>query len=120
MILSGFVRDIQYSRIDGCTYTAYEVTYHDGGSQITRTDRELGLKIEIDELRKPGETYFVERGVFHQSEVALGKSAITLVTLTNHMDIPPLVLGESEEGKYPYERTSYDSNVFWTEIEKCI
>jgi len=120
LVLSGQVRDLQYRTIPGSQSWIYSVNYFKGGSEIVRTSEAVELLSKTDEIRISGEQYKVPRGVFHQTEVPIDKSAVTLVVLTDHGVEAPMVLGAKQAEKYPYDRVPFDSNCFWNAIHEAL
>jgi hypothetical protein len=120
LVLAGSVYDSQYEVEQGSDYSVYEVRYFDGGSQITRTDRSVSIAKTTTRTRQSGEQYRVERGVFHQSLVPIGKSAVTMVALSEIGSDPPLVLGASGDMRYPYDRVPFDRGTFWAAIKAAL
>lgn len=119
-VLRGSVRDIRYKTIDGGQGVIYSVRYFNGGSEITQTEKEIGVVPIVDELRNSGDSYEVGLDVFHQSVVEKESSAVTLVALSQFVDSPPLVLGSSAEEKYPYDRKPYDKDAFWDQVSMAV
>jgi hypothetical protein len=117
LVLEGTIRDIQYTTTAGEDYSVYSVSYNDENSEIAKTDRKVSILHTNDISRSKGETYTVERGVFHQSQVDFGKSAITLVALSDFAKDAPLVLGKDmPEERFPYDRAPFDSETFWRAV----
>ena len=116
VILLGKVQDIQYKTTTGSEYSVYKVEYSNGNSEIIKTEESLSLIEEINKTRTTGEEYRVEKGVFHQSAVDYDESAITFVVLSEFTDNPPLVLGGSGELRYPYDRTPFNKELFWSAV----
>lgn len=119
-VLSGVVRDLQYGLVPGDQYVIYRVRYYGGDSEIVRTNKCTGIEVASDQLRKGGEQYWVEQGVFHQTQVPREKSAVTLVVLSDLKDEAPLVLGTPQEQRYPYERIAFDRQRFWRAVEEAV
>jgi hypothetical protein len=113
LVLAGSVEDLQYELEAGSQYSVYEVRYFEGDSEIVRTDRTVSIVKATAHVHLSGIQYRVERGVFHQSRVALEDSAVTLVALSENTSSPPLVLGATGERRYPYDRTRFDPDTFW-------
>lgn len=120
MVLAGSVEDIQYVTEDGSSDHIYEVRYSGKDSEIKKTSNRISLKENICNSRKAGEVYEVERGVFHQSYVGMGESAITLVALSNFSDVNPLVVGQEGSEFYPYERKSFSADHFWSKVRLAV
>lgn len=120
LVLSGSVEDIQYDPILGRDYSVYRVSYLNGNSEISNTGRKTGLSKRTSEVRTLGDQYRVERGVFHQSEVKLTESAVTFVALSEPSHEPPLVLGGNGDQKYPYDRTPFNKEIFWSAVRNAI
>lgn len=116
LILSGNVEDIQYDTIVGDEYSVYRVSYFNGNSEISNTDRKTSLSKRTSEVRTKGDQYRVECGVFHQSSVKFSESAVTFVALSELSNEPPLVLGGNGDHRYPYDRTPFDRKVFWSAV----
>lgn len=119
-IIHGIVRDIQYSVATPGDNTIYSVRYFKGGSEITKTQAKAKVNIVTEQERHAGQQYEVSAGVFHQSFVPTDISALTIVALTNLKDCAPLVLGSEGQQNYPYERTSFDKDIFWTNIKDAL
>ncbi|MGE8518262.1 MAG: hypothetical protein ACN6OM_16730 [Alcaligenes nematophilus] len=120
LILDGQLTDIQYEVEAGDEYNVYSVTYSNGNSEIFRTNAGLKIISKKSAIRSAGEQYRVERGIFHQSFVEFGKSTVTLVSLSEHSDEAPLVLGGAGLVSYPYDRTPFDRELFWSAVRKAI
>ena len=120
LILAGQLTDIQYDVDAGDEYNVYSVAYSNGHSEIFRTNGGLKIISKKSAIRSAGEQYRVERGVFHQSFVEFGRSTVTLVALSEHSDEAPLVLGRAEAGSYPYDRTPFDRELFWSAVRRAL
>jgi hypothetical protein len=120
LVLHGKVEDIQCEVIDGEEFSIYKVSYCNGDSEITRTDKRTGIMKYISETRIEGEQYSVERGVFHHSVVRLSESAVTFVALTESSCEAPLVLGGNGDNKYPYDRMPFSQELFWSAVQNAI
>lgn len=120
LVLCGSVEDIQYEMLDGEEHSIYEVSYFDGDSEISKTHRKARILKFTSEIRAQGEQYRVERGVFHQSSVKLSDSAVTFVALSESSGEAPLVLGGDGDQRYPYDRTPFNQEVFWTAVRYAI
>lgn len=121
LVLAGRLFDIQYQRSSGTSQVIYEVNYYDGGSSIARTSETISLSIEFEKERSVGEQYSVERGVFHETRVAFDESALTLVALSEFKEnLHPLVVGSNKAESYPYDRTSFDREEFWSQVETSL
>lgn len=116
LVLAGKVEDFQYELEAGLQYSVYEVRYFGGDSEIVRTNRTVSVAKAARNIHSPGTQYRVERGVFHQSRVPYGESAVTLVALSDTSSDPPLVLGKTGDSRYPYDRTCFDPDTFWTAV----
>lgn len=119
-ILSGYVRDIQYTTLVGEDYSIYKVRYFEGGSEIIRSEESTVIVAEVDEIRHCGEQYYVERGVFHQTHVEFDKSALTIVALSDLSNDTPLVLGKYAEPSYPYDRVPFNRELFWAIVKDVL
>ena len=119
-ILSGKIEDIQYKTIEGDDYSIYEVAYLNGNSEISNTGKKISISQKISATRTKGDQYRVERGVFHQSFVDISESAVTFVALSELSNGAPLVLGHDGDHRYPYDRTPFDRELFWSVIRKSI
>lgn len=121
LILKGKVRDLQYRTVSGIGKWIYLVNYFEGGSEIIRTKDEIQVIIESDEIRCCGEQYQVPRGTFHQTQVPINESAVTIVILSNYSEEPPKVLGDCKlSKKYPYDRIPFDQIHFWNEVREAL
>lgn len=120
LVLSGKLRDLQYRVAPGAELWIYSVNYFEGGSEIVRTSDTVQVRDEIDEIRSSGEQYQVPRGIFHQTQVPIDQSVVTLVMLTDQNSEAPKVLGDKQSEKYPYDRIPFDSVVFWSEVKKAL
>lgn len=120
LVLSGEVRDLQYGVICGTGQWIYSVNYPKGGSEIVKTSESIQVHTEIDEIKLPGEQYQVPRDKFHQTEVPIHQSAVTLVILTDHSSDAPKVLGGDISEKYFYDRIPFDSTTFWSEVRRAL
>lgn len=120
LVLHGNIEDIQCEVIDGEEFSIYKVSYFNGDSEITRTDKKTNILKYASEMRFEGEQYRVERGVFHQSVVKLSESAVTFVALSESSREAPLVLGGNGEHKYPYDRMPFNQEVFWSAVRYAI
>ncbi|MBV8659125.1 MAG: hypothetical protein JO142_14995 [Burkholderiales bacterium] len=120
LILHGQVEDIQYDTTDGDEYIVYKVAYANGNSEIIKAEEGANITSKNSVLRVAGDQYRVERGIFHQSLVELGRSAVTLVALSDISNEAPLVLGEAGELRYPYDRTPFDRELFWSVVRDSI
>ena len=119
-ILKGRVRDIQYRLRDGSDYAIYSVQYSGEDSVINFTNRQTSVEKTIDKIHELGEEYSVSIGSFHQTQVPMGESVISLVVLSSFVDSNPLVLGTLEEQSYRYDRAEFDKSTFWTRIREVI
>lgn len=119
-VLKGSVRDIQYEVTDGDDHYVYEVRYHQGNSEIIKTDKIASISESINTTQTARCQYHVSRGVFHQSRVDFSESAVTLVALSEFGNDPPLVLGAPGDYRYPYDRTSFDKVAFWSEVRRAL
>lgn len=120
LVLSGAVKDIQYDVIAGNQWCVYSVRYYEGGSEIIRTPERVIAVPSVVEMRYAGQEYEVPRGVFHQTQVEYGQSAVTLVSLSQHGSEAPKVLGTEQAERYPYDRTAFDAELFWGEVRKAL
>ncbi|PLW83645.1 hypothetical protein CWI75_04660 [Kineobactrum sediminis] len=120
LVLSGRVKDLQYSVERGEQWCVYSVNYYEGGSEIIRTSESINAHPTIDEIRDAGVKYEVPRGVFHQTKVPDDQTAVTLALLTDHGTEPPKVLGTKQGKKYPYDRIEYDPEVFWKVVREAV
>lgn len=120
LVINGRVQDIQYKTAVGQDYSIYEVRYFDGGSEIVKRETNVSIIEAVNLTQVSGNQYCVERGIFHQSRVALNESAVTLVALSEVGENPPLVLGNSAEYRYPYDRTPFDRATFWGEVKNAL
>lgn len=120
LVLHGAIEDIQYETAQGDEYTIYQVTYLNENSEIINTARKINISKQIAEMRTNGDQYRVERGVFHQSTVKFSESAVTLVALSEPSNEAPLVLGKGGEHRYPYDRTPFDKELFWSTVRYSI
>ena len=116
LVLSGNIEDIQYDTIDGDEYSIYRVSYFNGNSEISNTGRKTSLSKCTSEMRSKGDQYRVEREVFHQSSVKFSESAVTFVALSEPSNEAPLVLGGNGDHRYPYDRTPFDKEAFWSAV----
>ncbi len=119
-ILEGRVRDIQYQLVEGAEYAVYSVSYSGENSTIKRTERQTSIKKVVDEVHGEGEEYSVPIGSFHQTQVPVRESALSLVVLFNFTDEKPLVLGTVEEKSYRYDRVKFDRLTFWARVRDMI
>ena len=120
LVLSGAVRDLQYRVESGGQWRIYTVNYFEGGSEIVCTSGSVNAVAEVDEVRHAGAEYEVPRGIFHQTQVPLNKSAVTIVLLSNHGSEAPKVLGTEQEKTYPYDRIPFDRTVFWNAVRGAL
>lgn len=120
LVLNGSIEDIQYETAPGDEYTLYKVAYINEDSEIINTNKKINIFKKISKIRTKGDQYRVERGVFHQSNVKFTESAVTLVALSEPSNEAPLVLGKSEEFRYPYDRTPFDKELFWSAVRYSI
>lgn len=120
LVLDGCVRDLQYRRTEGDEWCVYSVNYFNGGSEINRTGESIDLITNLDELRSAGDQYQVARGIYHQTQVPINQSAVTLVLLTNHGSDAPKVLGSALANRYPYDRIPFEANRFWGAVEEAM
>jgi len=120
LVLHGNIEDIQCELIDGKDFSIYKVTYFNGDPEITRTDMKTRISKHTSKMRIAGEQYFVERGVFHQSVVKLSESAVTFVVLSESSCEAPLVLGGNGDDTYPYDRTPFSPEIFWSAVRHAI
>jgi len=120
LVLSGTVRDIQYSSVIGTDYSLYSVRYFGEDSEIVRTSEKISVQVSIDAFRHSGDQYSVARGTFHQTQVDSETSALTLVALSDMTGEPPLVLGHAAEESYPYDRAGFDKKFFWDKVKECV
>ncbi len=120
MVLSGQVRNLQYSIEPGDQWCIYSVKYYEGGSEIVRTSEGVNACPTTDELRDAGDQYEVPQGVFHQTQVPFDQAAVTLVLLTDHRAEPPKVLGTRQAEKYPYDRIEFSHRVFWRAVREAV
>lgn len=119
-ILAGRIQDLQYRVRSGEAFTVYEVGYYSGGSEIVKTDTQLDLEVVVDARRVAGEQYQVPRGTFHQTQVPVSESAVTLVALTGFGSEAPRVLGAPDQVRYPYDRQPFDTQQFWDAVEQSL
>ncbi len=119
-ILEGRVRDMQYRLRSGADYTVYTVSYAGDNSVISASNQRVSVEKVIDEVRQAGEEYSVSIGSFHQTEVFLDETAISLVVLSNFCDVNPVVLGSAGKESYPYDRVEFDKIAFWDRIDGVI
>ena len=120
LVLIGEVRDLQYGVISGTGQSVYSVNYPKGGSELVKTADSVQIHTEIDEIKFSGEQYQVPRDKFHQTEVPIFKSAVTLVILTDHSSDAPKVLGSDISEKYFYDRIPFDSTLGLNEVRKAL
>ena len=120
LVLLGNIEDIQYDIIDGEKYSIYKVSYFNGDSEISNTNRKTSILKYTSEMRTEGQQYRVERGVFHQSSVKLSESAVTFVALSESSSEAPLVLGDNGDNRYPYDRMPFNQEVFWSAVRYAI
>ncbi|EUJ11162.1 hypothetical protein Meth11DRAFT_2002 [Methylophilaceae bacterium 11] len=117
-ILNGELTDIQYEQYEAEEYSIFSVNYYKGGSEIHLTNKKTGVKETIHTRRLGGESYSVSKGVFHQTNVEIDKTALTLVALSEFSEEPPLVLGNSvAQNSYPYDRVIFEPEIFWREVK---
>ena len=119
-ILDGQVRDTQYRLTVGDDYVVYLVSYFEQNSTITRTEKQTSVETTINTLRTSGEEYSVPLGVFHQTNVLINESAMSLVVLSNFADDKPHVLGSPGKDCYPYDRMEFDKSQFWDRVSEVI
>lgn len=120
LILQGRIEDIQYKTSEGNEYIVYQVAYSKLNSEIIKTQECVEIFETTTLIRSAGEQYSVERGVFHQSKVDFNSSAVTLVAISDFSNEPPLVLGRPGEIRYPYDRTPFDRDLFWSNVRDSI
>ncbi|WP_345956698.1 hypothetical protein Q9323_07760 [Pseudomonas fulva] len=120
LVLHGNIEDIQCEITDGEEFSIYKVSYLNGDSEISRTDKRTRISKYTSEMRIAGEQYRVERGVFHQSVVKLSESAVTFVALSESSCEAPFVLGGNGDDTYPYDRTPFNQEVFWSAVRYAI
>lgn len=120
LVLHGNIEDIQCEIIDGEEFSIYKVSYLNGDSEIIRTDRRTRISKCTSKMRIAGEQYRVERGVFHQSVVKLSESAVTFVALSESSCEAPLVLGGDGDDTYPYDRTPFNQEAFWSAVRYAV
>jgi hypothetical protein len=120
LVLAGKIEDRQYELEAGSQYCVYEVRYIGGDSEILKTDRTTSIAKVDCHFHSPGTQYTVERGVFHQSRVAIEDTAVTLVAMSENSSDSPLVLGTPGDIRYPYDRTSFDPLTFWAAVRSTL
>lgn len=120
LVLHGNIEDIQYETTEGDEFALYQGTYFNGDSEINRLGRRVRISECISKTHVKGGQYRVERGVFHQSSVKLSESAVTFVALSESTTDAPLVLGGDGEHKYPYDRTPFNQEIFWSAVRESI
>jgi hypothetical protein len=120
LVMRGTIEDIQYKTSAGDDFKIYSVSYFNGNSEIRSTGKNTNALKCISESRTEGEQYRVERGVFHQSAVKFTESAVTFVALSEPSSEPPLVLGGDGEQRYPYDRTPFNKEQFWSAVKDAI
>jgi len=95
LVVSGVIRNLSFS----VTPTAhgerrlFEVAYDSEGSRRVRTDAIVSCRCTESNEHRQGDIYRVEAGVFHASELASGRAALTLVETTGGGG-RPLVVGD--------------------------
>lgn len=119
LILEGSITDIQYEIKKGEDHQVYQVEYSGEDSKIIKTNSSISLDIMFAQQRYQAESYFVPKGIFHQSEVNLKATAVTFVHLSNKDNTFPLVVGENKAIEYPYERIKYDKNHFNSVVHRA-
>ncbi len=120
LVLKGKLRDLQYRVATGHEKRVYSVNYFEGGSEIVRTSETVEVHDKIDEIRFSGDQYQVSCGVFHQTQVSIDQSVVTLVILKDHVSEAPKVLGDEQSEKYPYDRIPFNSVHFWSEVHNAL
>lgn len=120
LVMSGKVEDTQYKTTDGEQHSIYQVSYFNGNSEIRCTGRKASALKCTSHTRTEGEQYRVERGVFHESSVGFSESAVTFVALSEPSSEAPLVLGGDGDRSYPYDRTPFDREQFWSAVRDAI
>lgn len=120
LVLHGSIEDTQCEIIAGEEFSLYEVSYLNGNSEITKTDKKKSISKNISRMRITGEQYRVERGVFHQSVVGLSESAVTFVALSESSCESPIVLGGNGDHRYPYDRMPFNQEEFWSAVRYAI
>lgn len=117
-VVAGEVIDVQYDAeiSEFGAEVIYEVEYSGEDSKISESARKCFLTEARRNILKSGDSYQVERGIFHQSEVEQGRSAVTFVCLTDKGAENPLVVGEPTGRVFPYERVRYDKDLFWRHV----
>jgi hypothetical protein len=120
LVMLGKIEDTQYKTTDGERYSIYQVSYFNGNSEIRSTGRKTSALKCTSEIHTEGEQYRVERGVFHQSSVQFTESAVSFVALSEPSSEAPLVLGGDGEQSYPYDRTPFNKEEFWSAVRGAI
>uniref|UniRef100_UPI003F7E6721 hypothetical protein n=1 Tax=Xanthomonas sp. 0924 TaxID=2835534 RepID=UPI003F7E6721 len=98
----------------------YEVSYTGEDSIIVDTGRKCSLHEISKKVWSPGQKYVVDKGVFHESSVALNQSAVTFVCLSHKGDEPPLVVGDAAGGSFPYDRAAFEGEEFWSNVNESL
>ena len=120
LVISGKIEDTQYKTTDGEQHSIYKVSYLNENSEIRCTGKKTNAFKCTSDIRTEGEQYRVERGVFHESSVKSTESAVTFVAISEPSSEAPLVLGEDGGQSYPYDRTPFDREEFWSAVRDAI
>ncbi len=126
LVVSGSLRDKQYHCFPGSDYTGLRVVYSDEDSVLIETGSTYRIQNVRETIIHKYGFYSIEEGLFHQSEVDIGRETLTLAQCSNHSKNTPIVLAplgefhKNKERKFEYIRRPFGKERFWKRVGQLI